>query len=175
MRTCFLLFSTLTLGLLPIALPARSPAAQPSCPITRAVYTAQSDIRVSLRFLQLGPRAPKGWPSELALSIRLPDHGRYDFLFDAGSARFISLISTLPVDAAGWMPPDPDGGVRPLGSLTYYAMDGADHFLEVVPSRDSPAPRAIFMPLLSEALWYRARPRFDLRNTLFVFTRCQVD
>lgn len=143
-----------------------------NCSITRAIYVAKSDPRVSARFVSLPHGRPKGWLSDIALSIHLPDDRRYDFLFDAGTARFITLISTLPLNRPSWQPPDPDGGTRPLGTLTYYGMDRDRRFIEDVPVSKSSAPASIFLPELSEALWYRASPRFDLHNTLLEYRGC---
>ncbi|MDF4002616.1 hypothetical protein [Luteibacter sahnii] len=143
-----------------------------ACPIERATYVYSTDRHVTATFADLG--VVKGWMSPLALGVHLgPSKASYWFLFDHGSARRTALISTTDVHAAGWRPPAPDGGVRPLGETSYLSWDGDRRVRQAIPLPGDRAPRFLLLPELEELLWYRATPRVGLAQGLFTYAACR--
>jgi hypothetical protein len=149
---------------------AADPASGP-CPITRAHYHLSSRAAFGLTFIHIGKQ--EGWLSDLALKLTPGDGHAYWFLFDAGSARYINVISTLDVTADGWRPPAGAGGDRPLGEMHYFAWSGNYRFDERVPTVGTPAPERIFLPDLADAMWYSASPRQGVSQGVFVLDGCR--
>jgi hypothetical protein len=115
------------------------------------------------------------WQSDLAFFVHSEKTGKsYWFLPDSGSAHYINLISTSDVTAPDWAPPDPDGGNRPLGSMHYFAFDKKLIGIEGIPQSISSAPDKLFLPDLSEIMWYRTDPmaRETVPSNIFVFNIC---
>ena len=128
----------------------------PSCPIEKARYELMGAPGFTAGFRPEAKRA--GWPSDVAFFVRSAASGKtFWFLFDAGTARYVNMISTTDVTAPGWAPPDPDGGVRPLGDMHYLAADLALTFDPLLPRQGAPAPAYVLLPDLAEKLWYGQR------------------
>lgn len=129
-----------------------------ACPVERAQYQLRDDPAVSAGFVAVasGP----AWPSQLALRLHSARSGRaYWFLpWNGGSDGRQHLASTTDVNAAGWQPPSPDGGTRPLGDIEYLGTDADYRLLDQVPVAGGAAPAHLLLPDLREALWYRAAP-----------------
>lgn len=141
------------------------------CPISKAHYTLSSDKRISISFVPVGKQ--EGWGSDVALRVDTMGEPSYWFMFDRGSARYINMISTTDVKAPQWAPPTGDAGPRPLGEMHYFAWSGKYDFNEEYPQADSKAPERIFLPDLAETMWYRARPRVDLKHGIFILDSCK--
>jgi len=89
----------------------------------------------------------------MALHLEGPESGTsYWFLFDAGSAPVVSLISTTNVLATGWSPPPPDGGSHPLMDMQIYVMDETMKMSAEVPRASDTSPAYLFIPMLTDAL-----------------------
>jgi hypothetical protein len=143
-----------------------------SCPIGRATYTARDGAGLTASFHDIGKRL--GWLSPLALGVQSARTRRtFWFLFDRGAARRINLISTGDVTQAGWRPPLPDGGMRPLGEMPYLAANADLAFDEHVPTAASPAPKYILLPELPEALAHRASPPESVKLAFFQYEGCR--
>ncbi|MGY3232542.1 hypothetical protein ACVWWJ_004026 [Luteibacter sp. HA06] len=140
------------------------------CPLTKAHYTLSSDKGFSIRFIPVGKL--EGWRSDVALRIDKTGFPSYWFLFDGGSARYINMISTTNVQAANWMPPTGDGGIRPLGEMHYFAWSGKYDFNNEFPQAKATAPERIFLPDLAETMWYAASPRLGVKHGVFIRNRC---
>lgn len=142
-----------------------------SCKLANAHYTLSSDKSFTVTFAATGPL--KGWLSNLALQVSHGTESHYWFLFDAGSARYITLISTKDVTSAGWSPPTDDPTTRPLGEMHFFAWYARYRFLQTIPRADTAAPGSIFLPHLPEILAYRASPRVAIPQGVFLRDRCK--
>jgi hypothetical protein len=139
-----------------LLMPASAYAA-PQCVVEHARYVSMSDPQWSAGF-QLVPQNP-GWVTNVAFAIRSAATNRtYWFLFDAGSAKSVNMISTVDVTRPGWHPPAPDGpsSERPLGEMHYLPADSQFAFSLTLPKPGRPAPAYILLPDLPEVMWYRA-------------------
>lgn len=116
-----------------------------------------------------------GWLTDVAFFVH-SDHSKrtFWFLFDAGTARYINLISTTDVADASWTPPPHDGGDRPLGEMHYMAADSNLKFSLTLPRQTSPAPTYILLPDLSERLRYgqAGSAKEDVPVAFFKLTGC---
>jgi hypothetical protein len=143
----------------------------PSCTVAHAHYHLSSQPAFKLSFVSIGKR--DGWISDLALELKTSTGPTYWFLFDEGSARYINLISTTDVNLEGWEPPTDANGIRPLGEMHYFAWTRDYRFDESVPVSATLAPERIFLPDLTDAMWYRASPRQGLSQGVFVLDGCR--
>ena len=126
------------------------------CPTERARYELMGAPGFTAGF-RPEPKRP-GWPTDVSFFVRSAASGKtFWFLFDRGTARYVNMISTTDVTAPGWAPPDPDGGVRPLGDMHYLAADAALKFDPLAPRQGAPAPAYVLLPDLAEKLWYGQR------------------
>jgi hypothetical protein len=132
---------------------ASLPAGQP-CRVEDATYTLSADPAFTAGFRSRPPIA--GWLTDVFFYVRSAKSGRtYWFMFDEGSARYVTLISTTDVTRPDWRPPSPDGGPRPLGDMTYIAADRQLRFQQrEIPKRRDVAPYYVLLPDLPEKLWY---------------------
>ena len=130
---------------------AASPSfATEACSYRSSVYEHREDPRWRVRFVPLGS---KSLLSDMALHLEGPDPGNsYWFLYDAGSAPIVALISTTNVLAADWAPPPSEGGNRPLRDLQIYVMDETMKMSVEVPKASDASPKYLFIPMLTEAL-----------------------
>lgn len=142
-----------------------------TCKLPNAHYTLSSDKRFSIRFIPVGKH--EDWGSDVALRIDTKGGPSYWFMFDGGSARYVNMISTTDVKASSWIPPTGDTGTRPMGEMHYFAWSGKYAFHAEYPQSTSAAPERIFLPDLSEAMWYRANPRLDVKYGVFVLDGCK--
>lgn len=131
-------------------------------------YSTNPDIEVSFKKLDKGA----GWMSDLALHLTIRGGESYWFLFDGGSARYINMISVGDAGAPGWKAPGSEGAKGPLHDMHFFAWSKANVFFESMPMPGLPAPDIIFLPDLSETLWYVARPRVGVGHGLFLRYRC---
>ena len=128
----------------------------PGCKTANARYEMMGTPGFTAGFLPQPKR--QEWPTNVAFFVRSAQSGKtFWFLFDAGTARYVSLISTTDVTAPNWTPPDPDGGSRPLRDMNYLATDAALKFSLDLPRADAPAPAYVLLPDLAETLWYGQR------------------
>lgn len=130
------------------------------CPVERSHYGSTADPAWSAGFKAIGKK--KGWISDLAFYVRsAKTKHTYWFLFDAGSARYVNLISTFDVTKPGWHPPGADGpsSERPLGEMHYLGADKDLGFSLAIPAQSKPAPAYILLPDLPEVMWYKAATR----------------
>lgn len=141
-----------------------------ACTFKQAVYVHTADSSWKMSF---HPFKHKVFLSDMAAHIEnTGSKASFWFLFDAGSARYINLISTTNVLQKNWEPPDPDGGKRPLGEMHVFFWDSDMKVMETVPQAESPAPRVVFIPDLSEVLTFRAPVRYDLQAGMFKLDYC---
>jgi hypothetical protein len=128
-------------------------AAQP-CRVEDATYTLTADPAFTAGFRSRPPIA--GWLTDVFFYVRSARSRRtYWFMFDKGSARHVTLISTTDVTRPDWRPPGADGGIRPLGDMTYIAADRQLRFQQNdIPKGRDMAPYYVLLPDLAEKLWY---------------------
>lgn len=131
-------------------------------------YTANHDIEVS--FKRLGKRS--GWMSNLALHLTIRGGASYWFMFDRGSAHYINMISVEDTSVPGWTASGNELPQGPLQAMHFFAWSKGGMFFESLPMEGLPAPDTIFLPDLSEALWYQAQHRIGVNHGLFVRYRC---
>ena len=149
-------------------------SSQAACPIEGARYRMMHDPDVTAGFHRL--RHHEELLSDLAIYIRSQRRGvTFWFLFDQGAARYINLISTTNVLAKDWLPPDPDGGVRPLPEMHILLADSDFVFAQEVPKSGEPPPASILLPDLSETLHHNTEPAWDVLTDLFKFDGCASD
>lgn len=145
-----------------------------ACPTEQAVYALRTEPTVTARFLPAQPRPD--WPADVML--RIDGHGhRYWFLPSPGGSSGESyMISTLDPTQAGWAPPSPDGGPRPLGDLQYMGFDKTYLLEPGLPRAGQPAPAHILLPTLDDALRHPKsdQPRDSLPRQFFDLTGCQA-
>lgn len=142
----------------------------PSCNYGRSTYQHVEEPSWRITFTPLDRRASL---SDMALHLVGPGaNASYWFVYDGGSAPAVALISTTDVTARGWTPPQPEGGVRPLGSLWVYAMDASMRISFEIPKLRAVPPMYLFVPELSEAL-RGSSPRHNLRPGIFKLTGCR--
>ncbi len=141
-----------------------------TCPISKAHYTLSSDKRLSISFVPVGKH--EGWGSDVALKIDTKGGPSYSYMFDGGSARYITMISTTDVKASHWTPPTDDPSSRPMGEMHYFAWSGRYDFNANFPQTGAIAPDRIFLPDLAEDMWYRANPRVDVKYGVFLMDEC---
>lgn len=140
-----------------------------ACSIENATYAYSTDKNITAQFENKG----HGWISPLVLYVKLgPGKPTYWFLFDQGTARYTSLISTTDVDAPQWSPPSEGSGESPLGSMNYFSWGSNLRVNESVPQPHDTAPDFIFLPDLPEKLWYVARPRVSIAPGIFTLKSC---
>lgn len=155
------------------ALVGASPATQ-DCPTERARYELMGAPSFTAGF-RPEPKRP-GWLTDVSFFVRSAGSGKtFWFLFDAGTARYVNMISTTDLTAPGWVPPDPDGGVRPLDDMHYLAADAALTFDPNLPRQGAPAPAYVLLPDLSEKLWYGQRDgaKEGVATAFFKLKGCQ--
>ncbi len=156
--------------LVAIASPASAKAV---CKTAGAHYRMIDWPGFTARFIPIGKRP--GWKSDVALEVGSRQSGRrYWFLFDGGTARYVNMISTTDVQGAGWAPPPPDGGDRPLREMHYMATNAGLRFDIDMPAAAQPAPTYILLPDLSEVLHYgqRGGPIDDAPTAFFKLEGC---
>jgi hypothetical protein len=148
------LIATAALAALSIAgFAATSWAAPTNCKVANARYEMMGAPGLTAGFRPVGNHP--GWLTNVAFFVHSDQSKRtFWFLFDAGTARYITLISTTDVSAQGWTPPPPDGGDHPLGSMHYMGADSNLRFSMTLPRHTTPAPTYILLPDLSEKLRY---------------------
>jgi len=143
--------------------------ATPVCPIERAHY-AYSEGPGSADFKVLSQ--VDGFASPVALHLNLSGTRDLWFLFDQGSARYVSLISVTDPTVPGWSPPDPDGGHRPIRDQKFFAWNDDLKIQEAMPQPGSPAPTYILVPDLPETLQYGVSERMAIGAGIFKLNRC---
>ncbi|MBB5866383.1 hypothetical protein [Xanthomonas sp. 3058] len=126
------------------------------CAVENARYVLRDDAGVQAEFhaVASGPQ----WPAQLAVRVHAARTGvnAWFLPWSGGSDGSQHLASTTDVTAPGWQPPDPDGGPRPLGDISYIGTDAGYRVLSEGPRLGTPAPAHFLLPDLREALWYRA-------------------
>lgn len=142
-----------------IFLLALVPALAAFCPAERAQYAASDSSGFTAGFMAKPPGGQ--FISDLAFYLHSSATKRtFWFLFDAGSARYMNLISASDVRRKGWAPPDPDGrSNRPYFDTHYLQADSGLVFRPQAPHRGEPAPVYILLPDLAQAMWYSLEPR----------------
>lgn len=141
----------------------------PACPIERAHYAysagpGNADFKVLAHV--------DGFASPMALHLNLSGTRDLWFLFDQGSARYVSLISVTDPTAPGWSLPDPDGGHRPIRDQKFFAWGNDLKIQEAMPQPGSLAPTYILVPDLPETLQYGASERMVIGAGIFKLNRC---
>jgi hypothetical protein len=144
-------------------------AATVACPIERAHYTYSAG-QGAASFAVLDDLT--GYVSKLSIHLQLAGKRDLWFLFDAGSARYISLISVTDPRMPGWLPPDPDGGKRPIAAQKFFAWNDDLKIYEDVPQAGTRAPKFILIPDLPETLQYGSRDRLAIGAGIFKLDRC---
>lgn len=146
-----------------------NPMATPVCPIERAHY-AYSEGPGSADFKVLSH--VDGFASPVALHLNLSGTRDLWFLFDQGSARYVSLISVTDPTVPGWSPPDPDGGHRPIRDQKFFAWNGDLKIQEAMPQPRSRAPTFVLVPDLPETLQYGVSERMVIGAGIFKLNHC---
>ncbi|MDM7553362.1 hypothetical protein [Xanthomonas fragariae] len=116
------------------------------------------------------------WPAHVALRVH-PARGAQGAWFlprNGGSDGSQHIASITDVTVPGWHAPDPDGGPRLLGDISYVGTDADYRVLSEAPRAGAPAPAHFLLPDLREALWYRAKSdqRLDVARQFFDLDRC---
>lgn len=159
--------------ILPLVLALMKPALA-DCRAQDARYVAADDARYTAGFMLKPPGG--AFISDLAFYVHSAVSGRtYWFLFDAGSARYISLISAMDVTAQDWQPPEPDGGPHrgPLrGTMHFLSADEGMRFSLFVPTSNAPPPSFIVLPDIQETLWYGQSQRDGASLGAYRLTGC---
>ncbi|KGK56462.1 hypothetical protein NC00_17970 [Xanthomonas cannabis pv. phaseoli] len=128
------------------------------CTAEHARYALRDDSGVQAAFQRVasGPQ----WPAQLAVHLLSARIGldAWFLPWNGGSDGSQHLASTTDVTAPGWQAPDPDGGPRPLGDISYLGTDADYRVLSEVPRLGSAAPAHVLLQDLREALWYRTGP-----------------
>ena len=144
-----------------------APAATTKCSMLDAVYESADDPRFTLTASKLASHSEVVSDIGLHLHSSSPEDESW-WYFDEGSARRISLISTLDPTVTGWKA-ETDGGIRPYGSPAFIGMSIKGAILDSAPQAKSEAPYYIIIPELAEM--YRKHPR-EHRPSAFVFSSC---
>ena len=155
-RLSYSVCAAATAAILFVSTPA---LAAKTCSVANARYVSMADQQWSAGFTPI--HKDRNWISDVALFVTSLRSGRtYWFMFDAGSARYVNLISTFDVTKPGWHPPGPDGPAseRPFGQMHYLSTDADLTFSLDIPFQKTPAPTYILLPDLSEWGWYRLPP-----------------
>ncbi|WP_230582153.1 hypothetical protein [Xanthomonas arboricola] len=130
------------------------------------------DMRAEFHQVASGPQ----WPSHLALRVHSTSSGRDAWFlpWNGGSDGSQHMASTTDVTAPGWHAPDPEGGPRPLGDVSYIGTDVDYRVFSEVPRLGAPAPAHFLLPDLREAVWYRAgsEQRLDIARQFFDLNGC---
>jgi hypothetical protein len=148
-------------------------AACAACLAEHARYVSVDDAKFTAGFAVKPPGGE--WRSDLAFYLHSAGSQRtFWFLFDAGSANYMNLISMGDINAPGWQVPGPDErkGRGPLMSMHYLQGDAGLHFRYDAPVRGQPALPYIFLPDLAETMWYSANPRESAPAGIFKLTGC---
>jgi hypothetical protein len=159
-------FLTAMLGVLA----ATTATAGVTCPIERAHYTYSAGIG-SADFAVHDTL--DGYVSKVSLHINLDRRRDLWFLFDEGSARYVSLISVTNPSTPGWVPPEPDGGDRPMPAQKFFAWSDDLKVWEHPPAPGMAAPRFILIPDLPETLQYGVRDRLVIGSGVFKLDHCK--
>jgi len=148
--------------------------AEGACPIERANYVSVDDPKFTAGFAIKPPGGQ--FVSDLAFYVHSGATSRtFWFLFDAGSARYMTLISTQDVTAKDWRPPDPDGPKNhpyPSFEMHYLQSDSGLHFRYNAPRYGQAAPAYILLPDLAERMWYAIEPREGAPVGVFKLSNC---
>lgn len=150
-------------------------AALATCRVEQARYTLRIDPSVTGGFVPV--ESGRDWPSRVAFWINLGSVGRriWYIPWEGGTDGRHNLASTTPVDEAGWTPPSPDGGPRPMGNTQYIGTDAAYRVIDHVPGRGEMAPAHILLPELDDALRHPANvkaSRTSVPTQFFDLTGC---
>ncbi|HEX4711479.1 hypothetical protein [Phenylobacterium sp.] len=161
--------------LVPLLLAAAFPfaaRAQVACPIERAHYVLRGTPNVTAGFQNL-PKL-QGWLTTIAFHIDFRNEGdRFWWLFDQGSSRFLTMISTTDVNAPGWQPPDEEHkGAKPLGTTHVWYADQNYVLSYSMPDQGTAAPQHILIPDLEEIAWYGLKPRRGIPTAFFDLATC---
>jgi len=117
-----------------------SNAATPLCSVAQAHYVSMADQKWTAGFKLVGKRP--GWLSDVVFFVRsAKSKHTYQFDFDAGTARYVNLISTSN-----------------LGEMHYLSADEQLQFSLDIPKRKTLAPTYILLPDLQEVMWYQTPP-----------------
>ena len=144
-----------------------APAAPTKCSMLDAVYKSADDPRFILTAARLASHSEVVSDIGIHLRSNSPEDESW-WYFDEGSARRISLISTLDPTLAGWKA-EPDGGTRIYGSSAFIGMSDKGDIVESAPQANSEAPYYIIIPELAEM--YRKHKK-EHRPSAFVFSSC---
>lgn len=170
-----MLFQLIAMLALPLSTPSSASAPDPAgtaCKAATAYYQSTNPVgdRAEVRFAPI--QAP-GFKSDLALGVRsAPTKPFHWFLFDRGSARYLNLISTTDIKAAGWKAPTPDGGERPLGEMHYIGLDPSFVQMDAIPDSHALAPQLIVLPDVQEVFAKRGGLLEDIASTTFRLAGC---
>ena len=137
------------------------------CSMLDAVYKSADDPGFTLTAARLASHSEVVSDLGIHLHSNSPEDESW-WYFDEGSARRISLISTLDPTVAGWKA-EPDGGTRVYGSPAFIGMSIKGNILESAPQANSEAPYYIIIPELAEM--YRKHKK-EHPPSAFVFSSC---
>lgn len=156
-----------------LGLSSTAASAEQPCPIEQARYSMihYGDWSAGFRAVQKFP----DWQSDLAFFVHSAESNEdFWFVFDQGNGHHTDMwmISTTDVKQPGWHPPDPDGGVRPLGQFLFYMSDADLKFARSLPSQGDVAPMYVFLPNLTRIMWYYQSPRLDAPLDMFKLIGC---
>ena len=153
-----------------------------TCPIERAHYRYTNGVGAADFIVMRGMHGL----SDLALHITVKDQDAnpqinqgskpFWFLFNHGSARFTSLISTTNVLSPNWTNPESkSGGMSPLSDTpNFYAWGSDMKVLGDAPREGDAAPEVIFLPELANILYYAipSNGRLMINTGMFKFDHC---
>ena len=129
-----------------IDLLALAAASAASCPAERAHYALRGQPQITAYFRAVD--SGDEWPSHLALAITSKVTGEVTWWlpWQGGTNGRTNIASTTDATKAGWRPPNPDGGPRPLGDRQFLTTDESYNFLGSIPRQGKTAPAHMLNP-----------------------------
>ena len=116
-----------------------------ACDFSKASYVYTGAKNITAKFEQ-SEKIPISWLTNRYIKVIVGDKKLF-FLFDKGSAKQISLMSSMDPNV---MVPTPDGGVRPYGDLTFISWDKENKVDTSIPI--NAPPEYFLIPELAERL-----------------------
>ena len=145
------------------------------CPITKAIYTYDSNPLVTAKFQPLKHKSL----TDVYFTISNSKGQELWFTFDWGNGfSQVRLVSSKTDPADGnWQPQDPDSDRdRAITDLNFFSFDQDLNVLESKFEMGATAPAFIFIPQLAPTLWYvRDKNLFEdrLNRAMFRLRECK--
>jgi hypothetical protein len=142
-----------------------------ACPIERARYRMVHGGPFVLGFHKV--TKGRDWVSDLTLFLHSERSNQtHWFMFDQGSARYVSLLAVDDVSAKGWTAEGAVNGKPLMDAMDYLAADQGLRFNPGAPTSKDPPPAYIVLPDLPEVMAKSAQPPETAPLDMFKFHRC---